>query len=83
MVRSLGETSGSGIAVKMTIEQHIAVDVVGQRLVGEHQAVADHVQREVADVLGQDIGAVTDEGQSARAARIRLMDARGLAPKRM
>ena len=55
---------------------------VGERLVGEHEAMAQHVRREVGHVLGQHVVAAAQVSQ--RAAALDEVDrSRGLAPKAM
>jgi hypothetical protein len=52
---------------------------VGERVVGEHQPVAEHVGGDVEDVLGQHVVPAADQRQRTAAA-MRPSEARGLAP---
>ena len=60
-------------------DQPSAVCAVGERLVRQHQAMAQHVGHEIGDVLGQHV-VRPRRNASARAPSIRWIVARGLAP---
>ena len=79
MQRHLGERDGGQDAA----EDVVGADVVGQRLVREHDAVAQDVEGEVVHVLRAARTSRPRTNASALAARIMLIEARGLAPKVM
>ncbi len=51
---------GTGTRDRIATSSSSLVDVVGQCLEGEHEAVAHDVERHVADVLRQDVVAAAD-----------------------
>ena len=61
--RSRSGTSGSGTRVEQRPEQVVGRDVVGERLVGQHQPVPQHVPGQVPRVRGQRVVAAAQEGQ--------------------
>src|SRR3954452_14294073 len=54
---------GRGDALEDRREDAVGRDVVGQRLVRQHEPVTHDVRRHVQHVLGQDVAAPADEGQ--------------------
>ena len=76
-----GARAGAGSTASSTRSiELVGRDAVGERVVGEHEAVAQHVGREVADVVRARRGVRPRSSASARAAWTRPSDARGLAP---
>ena len=71
--RRLGHGVSSGFSGAGTCCMHALdrarrrVMPVGERLVGQHEAVAQHVGREVGDVLGQHVVAAAQERERPRA----------------
>ncbi len=52
-----------GDGVENAVQQCVAADIIRQRFVRKHQAVADHIQGQVAHILGQGVGAPAQVGQ--------------------
>ena len=59
--------SGTGIFFMHALDDRVGGQALGQRLVRQHQAVAQHVAAPAGHVLGQRIAAAAHEGQRARA----------------
>ena len=69
MRRSCRARSSCGIGIVSSTRSRIAsgVDALGERLVAEHEPVAEHVLGELADVLGEGVAAAAQERERARA----------------
>ena len=65
-VASRSGTAGTGIRVDDRAQELVARDVLGQRLERQHEPVAQHVERQVEDVLGQRVVAAAHERERAR-----------------
>ena len=59
--------SGTGILRHDALDHRVGVDAFGQRLVGEHEAMPQHVADQAGHVLGQGVAAAAHEGERARA----------------
>ena len=64
--------AGDGNVLQHVVEHAVGVDAGGERLVGEHDAVAQHVAREVAHVGREHV--VAPAQQRERAARVHEVD---------
>ena len=62
-VRSCERDLGLRDGEQDLVEEIVGGDAVGERLVREHEPVAHHVEREIADVLGQRVGPPAEERQ--------------------
>ena len=71
---------GAGTRARIVARIRSAVMSVGQGLVGEDEAVAHDVGGHVQDVLGQRVARGRGRRRARAPVRIRLIDARGLAP---
>ena len=60
-IRSRSTISGSGNGRQDPVDDVVGGDAVGERLVGEHEPVAENVRGELADVLGKGVFAPADE----------------------
>ena len=76
--RCVGHHDGGEDALEDVVGAH----AVGERVVGQHEAVAQHVGREVAHVADDDVPRPRSSA-SARAACTRPIGPRGLAPYSM
>ena len=59
----LGVTRGAGTVESTRARICSDVDVLGERLVGQHEAVAQDLGGHVEDVLGHGVGAATQQGE--------------------
>ena len=60
-------TSGTGTAAITRSQQHVRIDALGERLVGQHEPVAQHVERERAHVVRQHERAAAQQRERAPA----------------
>ena len=54
---------GHGHGVEHLRDDRVGADVVGQRLIRQHDAVPQHVEGELADVVRQHVVAAVQEGE--------------------